>query len=237
MGRWVPQALLAIFVVIWFWAATDPEYPFNWFIENLLVFILVPALAVSYRWFRFSDLSYFLMFVFASLHVIGSHWTYNSVPGFDLGGDGPHQNIYDRVVHFASGLLLTLPAAEILARIYDMTTGRAAFLAFQATLALGAVYEIIEWGAAMVLAPEAAGAFLGQQGDSFDGIADMALAGAGSLVAIGGWAAWRFASPNRNRRLPSNAKAVQRSSPSTVRPLRTAALRPAHPSHRRSALH
>ena len=52
-------------------------------------------------------------------------------------------------------------------------------------LALGGVYEIFEWSLTLTLAPEAAGAYNGEQGDMFDTQKDMALAGLGAVLGAG----------------------------------------------------
>ena len=49
-------------------------------------------------------------------------------------------------------------------------------------LAISAVYELVEWGAA-VSTGEAAEAFLGTQGDPWDTQKDMLLAGIGAVAA------------------------------------------------------
>ena len=52
------------------------------------------------------------------------------------------------------------------------------------TLAASAVYEIFEWLAATIIAPEAGVAFLGTQGDVWDAQKDMVLAGLGAVIAM-----------------------------------------------------
>ena len=46
----------------------------------------------------------------------------------------------------------------------------------------GLVYEWLEWGIALLLSPEAAEAYNGQQGDVWDAHMDMLLAGIGALL-------------------------------------------------------
>ncbi len=188
MRRWVPPTLLGLFLVLWAWAAVAPLDRFDWWLENLLVFLTVPAVVVSYRWFRFSDLSYAFLFVFVSLHVIGSHWSYARVPWPHWRTMGFDRNEYDRVVHFAYGLLLTYPAAEVFRRAGWGSGWRGGLLALQFILATAAIYEILEWATAMIVNPKLADAFLGQQGDSFDAVEDIALGGLGAVVLLAGWA-------------------------------------------------
>ena len=56
-------------------------------------------------------------------------------------------------------------------------------------LAISALYELVEWGAAVALG-QGAEAFLGTQGDPCDTQGDMAMALLGALAAqllLGGW--------------------------------------------------
>lgn len=46
------------------------------------------------------------------------------------------------------------------------------------------IYEMIEWVAAIIVAPELGDAYLGTQGDGWDAQKDMALAAAGAAIAM-----------------------------------------------------
>jgi putative membrane protein len=59
-----------------------------------------------------------------------------------------------------------------------------AILAISLILALSSLYELIEWAAARILEPEASLAFLGSQGDVFDGQKDAGLAFVGGLMGL-----------------------------------------------------
>ena len=52
-----------------------------------------------------------------------------------------------------------------------------------AVLSISAVYEIFEWLLTVIMAPQHAEAYNGQQGDLWDAQKDMALAFVGSLCA------------------------------------------------------
>lgn len=58
------------------------------------------------------------------------------------------------------------------------------YLPVELTLAFSALYELIEWGAAALVSPEAGLAFLGAQGDPWDAQKDMAMAGLGAVIAM-----------------------------------------------------
>jgi putative membrane protein len=185
-------------VVIWTVTAIDPLYPRDWLLENLLVFIWSGLLAVTYRWFRFSNFSYGLFTVFLTLHLAGAHHTYAETPlGFSLQDwFGFERNHYDRLVHFGFGLLLAWPMREILLRQSGISPGWSYFLAVNCVLAFSAVYEIIEMIAAVIVSPELGTAYLGTQGDDWDAQKDGALAGTGAVMAM--FAAWFFERSQRN---------------------------------------
>jgi putative membrane protein len=179
-------ALLAVFLAAWVWAAIAPVFPDDWWLENVLVFLAVPLIIGLGFYFRLSNLSYTLITVFLVLHVIGSHYTYAEVPfGFALQRwFGSDRNLYDRMVHLGFGLLLAYPVREVFVRITRARGVWSFYLPVELTLAFSAIYELIEWAAAVGVAPEAGLAFLGAQGDIWDAQKDMALAGLGSVIAM-----------------------------------------------------
>lgn len=178
--------LFGIFIAVWCWAAWRPLHPEDWLLENYLVFFWVPVLLVTARFFRLSDISYGLITLFMCLHVVGSHYTYAEVPfGETLRlWVGAERNMYDRLVHFAYGLLLAYPIREVLVRIARLRGFWAYFFPIDITFSFSSIYEIIEWKAAALAAPELGLAFLGSQGDIWDAQKDMLLAGTGAIVAM-----------------------------------------------------
>jgi len=181
--RWI---LLALFAGAWTWAAIDPRFRHDWLLENYLVFLFVPLIVVTGRYFRLSDLSYTFITIFMVLHVIGSHYTYAEVPfGVTLQRwFGSDRNMYDRAVHFSFGLLLAYPMREVFVRITGARGFWGYYLPLDLVLAFSCLYELIEWIAARNVDPAAGLAFLGSQGDVWDAQKDMACAGVGALVAM-----------------------------------------------------
>ncbi|NTV86529.1 MAG: DUF2238 domain-containing protein, partial [Burkholderiaceae bacterium] len=55
--------LMGIFAAVWIWAAIEPRYPHDWLLENYLVFLFVPIIVLTARYFRLSNLSYTLITV------------------------------------------------------------------------------------------------------------------------------------------------------------------------------
>ncbi|MBT5659791.1 MAG: DUF2238 domain-containing protein [Rhodospirillaceae bacterium] len=179
-------ALLVVYGMIWAGLALTPYNRFDWCLENMLVIITIIWLAITYSKRPFSDLSYFLLFVFLVLHGIGAHYTYSLVPfGFDFGDAiGETRNHYDRLIHFAFGLLILYPFREKILRGSNIRGFWLGFLAFAIIMTFSVCYEVIEWLVAEIVDPENAQAYLGTQGDVFDAEKDSALAGLGSFIAL-----------------------------------------------------
>ncbi len=179
-------SLLAVFLLAWAWAAFSPTYRESWLLENYLIFVFAPIIIVAGRYFKLSNLSYTLLTAFMILHVIGAHYTYAEVPfGYRLqewlGGD---RNMYDRLVHFSFGFLLGYPLREIFMRLSKVKGFWAYYFPFDLTLALSAIYEIIEWATVRLVDPAAGLAFLGVQGDIWDAQKDMLMAATGAALAM-----------------------------------------------------
>lgn len=186
--------LAMLYAVVWIALAIDPVYRADWMLENVLVLVFVATMAVTYRWLVFSRISYTLMFAFLCIHAIGAHYTYSLVPYDDwfiqLTGAslnetlGWERNNFDRVVHFSYGLLLAYPIREVFLRIAEVRGFWGYFLPLDLTMSTSMIFELIEWAAAESLGGELGMAYLGTQGDVWDGHKDMALASLGALIAM-----------------------------------------------------
>lgn len=199
MSARYPLALLTLFSVWWLALAIAPRYRQDWLLENALVFVAIPLLILTYRRLRLTNLAYTLLFAFFVLHEVGAHYTYAEVP-YDqwtqalTGRPLSHaldleRNHYDRLVHFLYGLLITPAAIQLLdARAPQRGLWRwlvpLLFMVSHST-----VYELVEWGAAEVFGGDLGQAYLGTQGDEWDGQKDSALAALGALVAVV-WCRW-----------------------------------------------
>ncbi len=178
--------LFILFLWIWVLLAFNVKYFEDWILENLINLTFLVLLYLTHRWFRYSRLSYSLMFVFMTLNIIGSHYTYAEVPfGFWLQSFyGLSRNHYDRIVHFCFGFLMVYAIRETFNRIGSTKGFWSFYLPIEFVLSLSAIYEIIEWLTAIIFGGDLGIAYLGTQGDEFDPIKDMALAGLGSLITM-----------------------------------------------------
>lgn len=183
--------LLASFVGIWLALATSPLSRADWLLENLLVFLALPLLVATRGYMRFTTGSYVCMFAFFVLHSIGAHYTYAMVP-YDRWSEwltgstisdlfGLERNHYDRLVHFLYGALLLPPSAELLQRYAPARAGWRWVMPVLFVASHSAIYEIVEWIATLIVAPDVGSAYLGTQGDEWDSQKDMALATLGAI--------------------------------------------------------
>lgn len=186
------QWMIAWLTGLWLVTAIAPFNRFDWLLENLLVFIYGVLLFATYRHFVFSNISYGLFTVFLSLHLVGAHYTYAEMPlGFWLRDAlDLSRNHYDRIVHFAYGLLIAHPFREVLQRAAGVGPAWSHFLAVTAVLGFSGFYEVLEAWVAMIVSPELGDAYLGTQGDIWDAQRDMGLAFAGAILAMLA-SAWR----------------------------------------------
>jgi putative membrane protein len=187
------RGLLLGFCTIWLALGIRPHYRQDWVLENLLVLVAVPLLVHHGRRRPFRDSTYMQLFAFFVLHEIGAHYTYSEVPYVDwvsalTGHEWPllaeTRNHYDRVVHFAYGLLVTPAAIEIFGRYGRYPPVWAWLFPLFFISAHSVIYELVEWVAALAFGGELGQAYLGTQGDIWDAQKDMSLAGLGALLAI-----------------------------------------------------
>ncbi len=186
--------LSLVFAAWWVILAIEPHDRADWALENVLVVAFAILLALSFRSFPLSRVSYTAIFVFLIIHEIGAHYTYAKVPYDEwaqyLFGTGLNEllgferNHFDRAVHFSYGLLLAYPIREIFLRIVDVKGFWGYFLPLDVTMSTSMLFELFEWGAAEFFGGDLGIAYLGTQGDVWDAHKDMALASLGALTAL-----------------------------------------------------
>ncbi|WP_439639837.1 DUF2238 domain-containing protein [Nevskia sp.] len=182
-------------------SAIDPYDRLTWLMEVLPVLLVLPLLAATGQRFPLSRLLYALIAVHALILIGGGAYTYARMPlgewakaAFEL-----QRNPYDKLGHLAQGLVPALAVRELLLR-HRLVADRvlAAALAVCVAMAISAVYELIEWAAALALG-QGAEEFLGTQGDPWDTQSDMFMALIGSSLAVTVLARWHDRSMARIR--------------------------------------
>ena len=187
-ARTLPTGTLAIMLAsaaVLAWSAWHPYDVATWWMEVAPVFIVVPLLWFTRRSFPLTALLYTLIALHAIVLAIGGHYTYARVPAgfwvqewFDLG-----RNHYDRLGHLMQGFVPAIAARELLLRKTALRSGGWMFaLVTLSCLGISALYELIEFGAAMGLG-QGADEFLGTQGDPWDTQKDMLMAWIGAMLA------------------------------------------------------
>ncbi|MBK9287873.1 MAG: DUF2238 domain-containing protein [Flavobacteriales bacterium] len=187
------QIFLAVFIAFWAWTFIGTPDRTNWFTENTLTMLFIAGLVLSHRRFKFSDLSYTLMFVYILLHVYGAMHTYAENPlGYWLKDRlGWERNHYDRIVHFSFGFLLAYPMRDYFKNHFNWPNWVCWVLPVEITMSFSAAYELIEWAVADVFFPAEGVAYLGSQGDVWDAQKDMGLAFTGAVLAMVLWSTAR----------------------------------------------
>ena len=178
-------ALLVLTAIALVVSGIGPVERGTWVLEVAPVVIAAPLLYFTWRPFRLTPLAYRLIFLHALILILGGHYTYAHVPlGFwlqDLFDFA--RNPYDRIGHFAQGFVPAIIAREILLRRSPLRPGKwTFFIVCCICLAISAVYEFVEWWAALLLG-QGAQEFLGTQGDPWDTQWDMFMALVGAITA------------------------------------------------------
>lgn len=178
-------ALLALVLPVLVWSGIDPHDRLIWVLEVLPVLVAVPLLLATARQFPLTPLAYGLIAVHAVILMYGGHYTYALTPFGDWLQDafGTARNHYDRIGHLMQGFGPAIIARELLLRTSPLRPGKWLFaIVCLSILGISAIYEFTEWWAALA-GGDAAGAFLGTQGDVWDTQWDMFLAGCGAVAA------------------------------------------------------
>jgi putative membrane protein len=167
-------------------------FPQQMALQHLPTMLALVLLATASHRLPLGRASFLLLVAFTFLHVLGARYIYSYVPydewiaklsGLRLGeAFGFRRNQYDRLVHFAFGLLWVPPVREVLARRFAIRGRLGRYFAVELVLAASALYELFEWGLTMVLSPADAGAYNGEQGDRWDAQKDMACALLGAIL-------------------------------------------------------
>jgi putative membrane protein len=169
-------------------------FPEHMFLQHIPTVVAIVLLVLAARREELSRPAFACIVAFLLLHVVGARYIYSYVP-YDQWSSavfginvteffGFRRNHYDRVVHFAFGVLFVRPVWEILTRRFRVPQRFALYASIEFVLAFSLLYEFFEWGLTLVLSPEDAGAYNGEQGDIWDAHRDMLGAFIGALLAV-----------------------------------------------------
>jgi putative membrane protein len=172
----------------------DAPFPqFQW-LHHIPTPVILFALAVIVSKTNIRAASVICILTFYVIHIIGARYIYSNVPYDDWSRCALNisltdhfdftRNHYDRFAHFAYGLLITLPIYQFHRHRINSSVRYSVYCAIMFIIASSAIYEIIEWLLAILVAPEYSDSYNGQQGDAWDAHKDIMLAVIGSLIAI-----------------------------------------------------
>jgi putative membrane protein len=177
------SAVVAVALVV---SGIAPKDRITWVMEVMPVAIAGVVIAATWKRFPLTTLLCVLIALHSLVLIVGGAYTYAHVPfGFWL-QDVLHtaRNPYDKIGHFMQGFVPALVAREIFVRGgYVRGRGMTAFLCICAAMTVSALYELIEWWAALAMG-QGADEFLGTQGDQWDTQSDMFMALIGSCTAL-----------------------------------------------------
>lgn len=185
----------AVFMVMVL-ASIEPLEWSSYLLHQFGTLLFLALMLGAYRYRYVSSRSYLLASLFLIIHIIGARYLYSYVPYNDWTQQifgirldelfGWQRNMYDRLVHFSYGLLLFNVMIDVSKSIFKIQSVKLFIaLALMINMSSSLLYELLEWGIAMTLSPEASEAYNGQQGDVWDAHKDMALALLGGLIAAG----------------------------------------------------
>ena len=185
-GDRVLVSCCVIMVLAFAWSAIGPYDYTIWAFEILPGTLVMAALVLTFRYFRFSDVAYTLICLQFVLLSTGAKYTYAEVPLFNWIRDTFElsRNHFDRVGHFAQGFVPAIIVREWLLRLSSLRLAWVVFvLVASVCLAFSAAYEVLEMAVVLIFYPESGPEWLGHQGDPFDAQWDMLMALLGAILA------------------------------------------------------
>ena len=184
----MPAVLLCAVAIICIATAIDPPAGhLNWFLEVAPGLAGILILAILYKRFPMSHMSYVCVFLHMLILIYGGYYTYALTPLGEWAKEafGFSRNHYDRIGHIALGVFPAFIIREVLLRKTPLQRGGwLYFIIISIVLAVAAFWELLEWWVALFVAPDVGSAFLGSQGDIWDAQWDMFLALIGAMVVL-----------------------------------------------------
>ncbi len=181
--------LLAVVAVALAWALAIARDRMTGLLGVIWVVAALPLLAWRWSSFPLTRLLCWLLAAHALVLIHGGTYTYAQTPlGFWLRDlFGFERNPWDRVGHLMQGFVPAILARELLLRLTPLRRGGwLVYLVLAACLSFSAMFELLEWWAALAFGAEA-DAFLATQGDVWDTQWDMFLCLLGAIASLLLW--------------------------------------------------
>jgi putative membrane protein len=172
-----------LYTIILICSSIQPFDNTVWFLEIFPSIVGAILLIYYYPVFKFSNLVYVLLLFASGLSAVGGHYTYTRVPLFNCINK---RNNYDKFGHFFQGFVPVLLVRELLDR-QRVVIERSwlSVICILITLALAAIYELLEWFIAVLLLTDTSGKeFLAMQGSNWDAQSDMLMCLIGSIISL-----------------------------------------------------
>ncbi|MBR5998398.1 MAG: DUF2238 domain-containing protein [Deltaproteobacteria bacterium] len=176
--------VLVLLTMVWSVIGVVDTY-LTWILEAAPALVGLVILVLTYNKFRMPTYLYVVMALHMGILLVGAHYSYAKVPlGFWMEDwFGFTRNNYDKIGHFMQGVTPALLSIELLHRMTPLKTkGWTAFLSVCVAETVSALYEIIEWLAALC-SSDGTEAFLGTQGYIWDTQSDMLMCFIGAVIA------------------------------------------------------
>lgn len=167
-------------------SAINPHDYFPWILEVFPAILGFIVLALTYKRFQFTTLTYVMILLHCYILFIGGHYTYAEVPAFNWIRDALHQsrNNYDKLGHFTQGFVPAMITRELFIRLNVIQKkGWLPFLIVCVCTTISVLYEFLEWFVS-VTSGQSGDSFLGTQGDIWDTQSDMLFAMIGAICMV-----------------------------------------------------
>jgi putative membrane protein len=178
--------LIFLFFVGLIGSAIYPHDYFTWILEVFPAIIGFMVLAITFKRFTFTTLTYVMILAHCYILFIGGHYTYAQVPLFNWLKDVLHQqrNNYDKIGHFAQGFVPAIIVRELFVRKKVIQNKSwLPVLTVTVCMSISMLYEFLEWFVS-VNSGESGDSFLGTQGDIWDTQSDMLFATIGAICMV-----------------------------------------------------
>ncbi len=158
-----------------------------WAIDSAIILIALLTLAISYKKFKFSKISYILMSIFFLFAAIGVYYGFSKVPLvtgiqniLEL-----ERNPWDRILHLLFGALFYYPFLEAFRNTSKIKKGIwLYFVPLAIIIAAGGLYEVGEWVGSSSMDTIQADLFIASQGDNWDAQKDLLMETIGAFLSL-----------------------------------------------------